>query len=132
MKGKKQYMEAKSILTTIYSSTDNALNEELYTKYLILLRKSAYLGFPEAQFDLGLQYGDSYIFGDNPNHKEAKYIFWCQKACSNGVADACNNLAAIYEGKGLFNEATLTYKKAIALGNKLAVKNLRTMRMKDK
>lgn len=125
MKGKNSYLESQIKLKLIYSDENNSTKKKLYREYISLLKKSAYLGFAEAQFELGLQYEDVFIFGKNPNFKISKCIYWYKKACLNGVSDACNNLAIILENEGYIKEAIINYKKAIRLGNKKAIKNLK-------
>jgi TPR repeat protein len=127
MRGVKLYLEAQFILKNIYNIADYLEKKALYINYLRRLRQAAYLGCAEAQFELGLQYEDIFIFGNNPNYSTTKCIYWYKKACIGGVADACNNLAIIYENKGLFEDAILNYKKAICMGDKKALKNLKSL-----
>lgn len=129
MKGERLYLKSQVLLNKIYSATDNALKAQLYSEYFTLLRKSAYLGFPEAQFELGLQYEEVYIFGNNINNSESKCMFWYDKACINGVSDACNNLAIMYESKGFIDKAIASYKRAIDLGDKKALRNFKKMKL---
>lgn len=92
------------------------------------MEKSANLGYPEAQYRMGMAYYKEYTLGfNNPNADEESELFWYTKACDNGVSGACNCLAITYERMGLINYAVTTYNKAIALGEDDAGTNLSTL-----
>lgn len=129
----KNYNEAQRILTNLYSeNTYTELEKQnLYKDYLKRLRISAYRGYSEAQFELGLQYENIYFFGENPNFNKKKCIYWFRKACNGNIPDACNNLAVYLESdiknETDFFETLNLYKKAIFLGSELAKKNLKKL-----
>ncbi len=69
-----------------------------YNKALLLTRKAADHGVPEAQDLLGFLY--YYGLGVTQNHKEA--ASWIRKAAERGVPEAQNNLGWLYEkGQGV-------------------------------
>src|SRR4051812_40036469 len=101
MKGKKAYALAIVIHNEMYKFP-NRLNDtekkKLYAQYFSLIKKSAYLGYPEALFDIGQQYEDfGYLGMPNPMYNPKKCVFWYTKACDKNHAEACNNLANFYE-----------------------------------
>jgi TPR repeat protein len=129
----KNYSEAQKILSNLYSENSYSDLEKmnLYKKYLSKLRISAYSGYTEAQFELGLQYENIYFFCKNPNFSKKKCIYWYRKACAGNIPDACNNLA-IYLESEIKNETDFRnvldlYKKAISLGSGLAKSNLKRL-----
>lgn len=132
MRGAKSYTKAQEILDKIYSTIDKVKKEKYYYEYLKYLRKSAYLNHGEAQFELGIQYEDFYIFGGNPHFNIAKCLYWYQKACSNNIAHACNNLAIILEKQNKISDAVIVYEKAINLGNIQAKGNFKDLQKKKK
>lgn len=130
----KKYIESQKILSKLYSI--NSFSElekiDLYKKYLCKLRSAAYSGYPEAQYELGLQYENIYFFGNNPDFSKKKCIYWYRKACEGNVHDACNNWAVYLEkdikNEKEFNDVINLYKKAILLGNDLAKRNLKKLK----
>ncbi len=128
-----KYKEAKQLYQELLSSKSiNKIEKSnLYLDYINKIKKLAYQGFGEAQFDLGLHYEDTNFFGKNDFYNPFKVFYWVKKASDNNVADACNNLGTYYESgigcKKDMNKAIASYKKAIKLGNKSAVKNLKTL-----
>jgi TPR repeat protein len=129
MRGKRIYQQAKSITAKIYAKPE-LLGEEraiAYKEFLKLLRKAAYLGHYEAQFELGMHYGEVNCMGINTRYNPKKCIRWYSKACDGNVADACNNLAIQYiNGEGCeqdIKKALELYKKAIKLGSSCAKHN---------
>ena len=116
MKGRKGYELAILIHKKMYnlpSVLDKSEKRKLYNEYLALIRKSAYLGYKEALFDLGQQYEKiSFLGVDNPMYSPKKCVYWYSKACDKGHAEACNNLAALYE-EGIGCEMNL--QKAVEL-----------------
>ncbi len=105
--------------------------EELYHKYLKLLRKSAYLGYSEAQYELGLTYEDYNFWGKNMFYSPRKCIYWYTKASEQGIAAAYNNLGILYEkGEGTvqnIEKALECYNKAGQLGDSNGRKNSRIL-----
>ncbi len=135
MKGDKIYLEAKFIGRELYnhkrriSKIDKA---KLYKKYLLLLRRAAYIGHPEAQYDLAQQFEDmNYLYLNNPNYNPEKSFFWYEKATIKNHPAACNNLAFLYEtGKGCnknLRKALVLYKKSADLGDPIGKKNYKIM-----
>lgn len=94
-----------------------------YNVYINLIRKSAYLGYPLAQYELGLHYESRYFFGLNPHYNPAKCEYWYSKACEANIGDACNNLALMYYENGREEEARELFLKGIRLKSKLARSN---------
>jgi TPR repeat protein len=138
MKGDRIYLKAELIENQLYARLDMSGEEKrkLYSEYLKLLRKSAYLGNHKAQFHLGMTYEDTNYWGINPNYDPEKCVYWYQKACEGNISDACNSLGTFYE-KGIGCEqnlelAKIMYQKAIRLGNKLAKNNYRIFRKQIK
>lgn len=123
MRGYKHYCSSQAILNKIYLNDENKYN--LYREYLKLLRKSAYLGYSDAQFELALQSEEYFIFGKNSKYSERKCEYWYQKACENNNADACNSLGVLMDSRNKRTDAIDFYKKAIVLGSELAKKNLK-------
>ena len=135
MKGQKAYSLAKSIHEKFYqypNELSETAKKELYNEYFKLVRKSAYLGHLEAQYDMAQQYESMSFLGvQNPIYNPKKRIFWYSKACSKGHSDACNNLASIYElGEGCEQNLDLAlrlYEKSAKLGSINGKKNYEIM-----
>ncbi|WP_163274019.1 tetratricopeptide repeat protein [Dysgonomonas sp. 511] len=132
MKGELQYNKAQYIINKLYSRDYTIENKhcnkvDMYNLYLTYLRKSAYQGFPLAQYDLGQTYENINFWGKNPNYSPRKCVYWYKRAASNNIAAAFNNLAGFYEsGEGVkqdLNFALELYKKAESLGDKDGRKN---------
>lgn len=138
MRGQKAYEEAKQINQKIQvypSGLDDSNQRKLYFKYLKLIRKAAYIGNLESQYDLAQQYETmSFLDMNNPMFNAAKRIYWYTKACDQNHDEACNNLASIYElGEGCdidLNRALELYKKSSYLGSPNGKKNYKIM-LKD-
>lgn len=135
MKGKKAYQQAVLLHEKIYaypSVLDEQGKEIIYYEYLDLIRKSAYLGYNEALFDLGQQYEATSFLGiKNPKYNPKKCIYWYSKACNNGHSEACNNLAFFYEeGQGCemnINKALELYRLSAQLGSINGKQNYKIM-----
>jgi len=128
MKGGKKYLEAQLVSDKLYQKKiqlDVDSKKRLYLDYLTLLKESAYKGYPEAQFELALHYEEINFFGINPNFNSEKCKYWHNKACKSGVAEACNNLAIIYENEKKMDLAEEFYRKAIKLGSVNAKNNFK-------
>ena len=95
--------EARKIQSELYD--ENLETKEkitLYKNFIELIRKAAYRGNSEAQFELGQHYEDLNYWGGNPNYNPDKCVYWYTKACDNDHAEACNCLANCYElGEGV-------------------------------
>ena len=91
-----------------------------HAKYITLVRKAAYKGNIDAQFELGLNYEDQNYFVPNPMYNKKNRFYWYSKAAKSDHPEACNNLASLYEkGEGTkkdLKKALLLYKKAFELG----------------
>jgi len=97
MKGQKLFEKAKLILESLHEKNINMSRhevDELTNAYKKTLRKSAYYGNNEAQYELA-QFLEttSNILETNYNKKS---FYWYQKSCNNGNADACLLLSDYY------------------------------------
>ncbi len=136
MRGKLNFVQAQAILSKLYEK-DYELEgewfsrEELYDKYLNLVRKSAYVGFPEAQYELGQTYEKYNFWGVNPVYSPKKCVYWYTKASEQDFAAAYNNLGYLYEkGEGASQniaKALDCYTKAGLLGYSYGKKNRRVL-----
>jgi len=135
MKGNKAYamaMEINNRINEYPNILTTTKKKELYKKYLLLIRKSAYYGNVEAQYDLAQQYDNiSFLGAPNPKYNPKKCIYWYSKACKKKHAEACNNLAALYEiGEGCKRNLELAlklYKDSAELGSPNGKKNYKIM-----
>lgn len=135
MKGQKVYLQAQAInekLYNEYSHFSAIEKEKLYRTYFKLLKKAAYLGHIESQYDYAQQFENiSFLGVENPIYNPQKCIFWYTKACNKGHAEACNNLAIFYEkGEGCekdLNMALKLYKQSAVLGSPNGKKNHKIM-----
>lgn len=104
MAGQQDYKKALEILNKIqknYEKLGRAKILMLHNKYISFVRKAAYKGNIEAQFELGLNYEDQSYFVPNPMFKKKRRFYWYAKAGKAGHPEACNNLASLYEkGEG--------------------------------
>jgi len=103
-----------------------------YAQYLNALRKLAYNGYLDAQYDLAQHYEDMGFWGlPNPYHNIHKKFYWYSKAAENNHAAACNNLADMYErGEGCtqdIKKALSLYKKSANLGDSCGRKNYKLL-----
>lgn len=135
MKGEKLYLKAKLLHKKMYkypNYIEEKEREEMYAQYFNLLKKAAYFGIPEAQYDYGQQYESmNYLNIQNPKYNPKKCIYWYTKACMQNHAEACNNLASFYEtGEGCekdLKKALDLYKKSADLGYSIGRKNYKIM-----
>ena len=135
MKGQKAYLKASLISGKLYqypSTLSTSEKSDLYEEYFTLIKKAAYLGHVEGQYDLAQQYEDMSFLGiENPMYNPKKCVLWYTKACDNDHAEACNNLAAFYEsGAGCKKDlatALKLYEKSSRLGSPNGRKNHKTM-----
>jgi TPR repeat protein len=103
MKGQKAYNLAKVVHEKMYSAPHTIEEQKnLYAQYFELIKKAAYLGHIESLYDMGNQFEDiGYLGIPNPMYNPKKCVYWYIKACEKGNAEACNNLASLYEsGRG--------------------------------
>ncbi|WP_293312119.1 tetratricopeptide repeat protein [Pedobacter sp. UBA5917] len=134
MKGNKLFLLAVSLGQKIYeypTTLSDFDRKELYSRYFSLIKRSAYLGNPDAMYELGQQYENtSYLNNNNPK----KSFYWYSKACAGGHFEACNNLAFLYEtGRGCaidLDNALSLYRKSSQLGSISGKKNYKVM-LKD-
>lgn len=126
MKGENKYKRALLIISQLYKkdySFEGMLlsKKDMYDLYVKTLRKSAYLGYPLAQYDYAQLYENINFGGLNQNYSPKKCIYWYKKACMSNIPAAFNNLAGFYEnGEGVekdMNRALELYKKAMELGD---------------
>jgi len=126
----KTYQKAQYIYSYLLKDENlrNVDRQKLYLEYLCNIRKAAYLGHGEAQFDLALHYEEYNFFGKNEFFNPKKVFYWSKKACENNVSAACNNLGTYYEsGTGCNKNLTMAiqyYNLAVNLGSKEAIENL--------
>ncbi|MEO8712529.1 MAG: tetratricopeptide repeat protein [Parafilimonas sp.] len=136
MKGEKNYSKAKALHEKMYAYPNDMSEHNrvsLYKQYMYFLKRSAYLGNVEAQYDLGQQYETmNYLSIQSSMYNPKKCVYWYTKACLQNHAAACNNLASFYEsGEGCkknLQKAMLLYKKSGELGYTLGKKNYLIMR----
>ncbi|WP_462265467.1 tetratricopeptide repeat protein [Mucilaginibacter sp.] len=128
------YQKARLIHQKLYfEELDDLKKNILYTEYFLQIRKAAYANHLEALFDMGQQYEDmGYLGRPNPNYNPKKCIYWYTKACNNGHAEACNNLATFYEnGEGCEKDLSFAlqlYQKAADRGSASGKKNYKVMK----
>jgi TPR repeat protein len=135
MKGQKTYALATSINRKLIEGSTKLTKDEkrsFYDQYLKLIKMAAYKGHVEALFDLGQQYEDvGYLGMPNPMYNAKKCVYWYNKACLEGHAEACNNLATFYEkGEGCekdLNLALTLYKRSSDLGSPNGKSNYKIM-----
>jgi TPR repeat protein len=136
MKGNRIYLKAKAVHEKMYALSGRIKDEQrrnIYNEYFNLLKRAAYVGHADAQFDLGQQYETmNYLSIENPKYNPKKCIYWYTKAAEQSHAAACNNLATFYEsGQGCekdLEKALALYKKSAELGDALGKKNYKIMK----
>lgn len=132
MKGQRLYNYAQEVNDKLYNNVVGLAQEQkdfLYKEYVSLLRKAAYQGHAEAQFELALQYEDiNYLGVNNPNYNAKKSFYWYEKAFKQNHAAACLNLASYYgEGKIVKKNKAKEFDlmlKSFQFGNKLAAESI--------
>jgi len=118
MKAKKTLEKLKKMRLELYNCADFNEKNKIYKEYLKSLRKLAYRGDPEAQYDLAQHYEDMGVMGfPNPYHNPRKKFYWYSKAANKNHPEALNNLANMYE-KG--ESCKQDIKKALELFQKAA------------
>jgi TPR repeat protein len=136
MRGNRIYSNAKIVHEKMYESSGQIKEEErisIYNEYFNLLKRAAYAGHADAQYDLGQQYETmNYLSIENPKYNPTKCIYWYTKAAEQNHAAACNNLATFYEsGQGCekdLEKALALYKKAAELGDPQGKENYKIMK----
>jgi FOG: TPR repeat, SEL1 subfamily len=97
---------------------------------LIWLRKSAELGYDEAEYNLGVAYYQGEIVLQD--YKQAAY--WFEKSAQQGDVKAQYNLGLLYEqGNGVprnYQKALFWYQKSAEQGDADAQYNLKLLRYK--
>jgi TPR repeat protein len=133
--GQKAYLQATDINEKLYSEcshySESRVNE-LYRLYFRLLKKAAYLGHTEGQYDYAQQFENMSFLGlKNPLYNSKKCIFWYTKACSKGHAEAFNSLAIFYEkGEGCKTDLKMAlefYRKSAEFGSPNGKRNYKIM-----
>jgi TPR repeat protein len=108
----------KKMRLELYNCTDVDKKNKNYKEYIQSLRKLAYRGNPEAQYDLAQHYEDMGVMGyPNPYHSISKKFYWYLKAAEKNHPEALNNLANMYV-KGEFCKQDI--QKALELFEKAA------------
>lgn len=131
MKGIKLYKKAQQLSDKLYDNSIKISKKnkiKIYNDYIYLIRKSAYSGHAEAQFELALHYEEINFFGVNDKYNINKCFYWYQKSCNLNFGEACNNLAILHERKKEYDLASFLYKKAINLGIEKAKKNYKNLK----
>jgi len=133
MKGNRQ-LEMAELIGLRFSEYPSVISFnkklELYSEYSALIKKSAYLGNPKAQFCYAQLFDTmTFIALENPLYNPKKCIYWYTKAAEGGYAEAYNNLADFYErGEGVQQDLKKSYelyKKGAELGSATAKSNLK-------
>lgn len=134
MTGRTNFIKATEILNDLQKNYKKLGRTKVliqHSKYISFVRKSAYKGNIEAQFELGLNYEDQNYFVPNPMYNKKKRFYWYVKASKGGHPEACNNLASLYEkGDGTkknLKKALFFYKKAYELGCSYAKSNYKIL-----
>ncbi|WP_333625476.1 hypothetical protein [Sphingobacterium siyangense] len=114
-----------------YPSTLNSEEKrKLYWIAFGYIRKSAYSGNAEGQYEYAQQFDSVSFLGiNNPLYDPKRCIYWYTKSANGGFAEAYNNLADFYErGEGVKKDLLKSYelyKKGAELGSATAKSNLK-------
>lgn len=133
MRGESNYKKALILHEMMYVGKFSEKQKfAIYRDYFITLKKAAYSGHKEAQYDYAQQFEDmNFSSLKNPNYNPKKCVFWYTKSCNQGFAPACNNLAHLIEnGIGVrknLKAAFKLYKKSADLGYEIAKENYKIM-----
>lgn len=123
-KRKRDYELGVGLLTKAHASKSKSAFKRFYGQAVEHIRRAAYSGNANAQFELGLQYEDTGFLGENMK----KAMYWYMKAAENGHAEACNNIGFnYYHGVGVKKDprkAIAWYRKGALRGSVLAQQNL--------
>jgi len=123
-RNEEKLVEAKALIHIWIHGKNNWKRKQSIVRAVYLLKKSAYAGYVEAQFELGQLYEDTGYLGHKPRWSN----YWYRKAGNQGHGEACNCLGYNYEhGIGLKidkKKAKNWYKKGAKLGSVLAAGNL--------
>ena len=136
MKGEKSLAKANVLLKEIIEKRNRLSKEKqlkLYHEFKRLIRIAAYGGNASAQFELGNLYeSTSYLHVNNPDFNPRKAMYWYERACGGGHAEACNSLAFHVESLASTRQdylhALKLYKQSAKLGSKNGEKNLRILK----
>ena len=128
MKGEISYLKAAELYHFLMNGNfDKAKNNELHNEHIKYLKKAAYAGHGQAQFELAVDFETFYYVDKNPFYNPSRSIYWYKKACENGVGAAYNNLGACFsEGFGCKKdrvEALRLYKRGSELGDMVSQRN---------
>jgi TPR repeat protein len=132
IKGESYFEKARALNSLLYEKNLDAGEKRLlYQEYILNLRKSAYAGNKEAQYEYGLTFEEINYWGNNKFSSAKKCFDWYLKAANQDHPEACNNLAILFEsGEGCeknTNKAIFYYKKAIESGSLNAKRNLKIL-----
>ena len=121
-KGKSHYEIGMGLVRKAYLSKNKSSFKRFLGKAVEHIRRAAYLGNVNAQFELGQKYEDTGFFGENPK----RALYWYLKAAEKGHAEACNCIGFYHDhGIGVKKnpqKAITWYKKGANRGSKLARK----------
>lgn len=131
--GNRTFHKAIELNEILYDSKVNAEEKKrTYDLYLKLIRKASYQGDKDAQYEYAQTFEGINFFGENKFSYPNKCFYWYSKSAVQGHAEACNNLATMYEiGNGCEKKmemAVLFYKKSINKGSWIAKKNYRLLK----
>ncbi|GHV37203.1 hypothetical protein FACS1894178_8950 [Bacteroidia bacterium] len=120
MKKNKTLDDLKNIYVSLYDYEQGEEKIKIYNDYLQSLRKLAYNGNIEAQYELAQHYEDMGVMGwPNPYCNTKKCFYWYLKAAENNHASACNNLANYYLVGDIveknISKALALYEKSLSL-----------------
>ena len=95
MNNKKEshYEKGMRLILKAYSIKREGAFEKFYRQAIPHIRRAAYSGNANAQYELGLQYEDTGFLGEDMK----RAMYWCMKAAMNGHAEACNNIGFNYD-----------------------------------
>ncbi len=98
----------------------NFEKHKLYWLAFDHLKKSAYSGNPEGQYDYAQQFDSiSFLGVNNPLYNPKKCIYWYTKSATGGYAEAYNNLADFYErGEGIRQDLKMSYESNLEIFEK--------------
>lgn len=123
-KSKQNLKKGLNLIRESYTQKDKRKSMACYTKGYLKLADAALSGEPEAQYEIGLAYEDSGVFGSC----EESAFSWYLRAAKNNFAPACNSVGFCYNhGVGVkknIKEGIKWYKKGAKLGDFLAEYNL--------
>ncbi len=128
----KAFLSAKELSEKLYTTISDLEKVFFYDKYIEFLKKAAYQGYPEAQFEYAQTFENINYWGENPTPNNKKSFYWYQRAANSGYIEAFNNLAVFYENgygcKKDIDKAVELYKKGAELGSLTAKRNYKLIK----